>query len=173
MRKFLLATGAVLLMCVSASAQSSESVLVAPSEGHVATPEVEVFAGYSYLRIYGEDSNGGNVAVTANVNRWFGVTGDVSSHVAVDDRGEDVTLVVGGPRFTYRRGPVTPYAHFMFGGAFGGDDTEGAIVFGGGVDAKVSKHVAIRIAQVDYVATTFRSNNVRISAGVVFRFGER
>ena len=173
MRKFLLATGAVLLMCVTASAQSTDSVMVAPSEAEVATPRVEVFAGYSYLRIYGEDSNGGNVAVTANVNRWFGVTGDISAHAAVDDRGEDTTLVVAGPRFTYRRGPVTPYMHFMFGGAFGGDQTEGALVFGGGVDAKVGEHVAIRIAQVDYVATTFRSNKARISAGIVFRFGEK
>jgi peptidoglycan-associated lipoprotein len=163
MRKLLLAAAAVLFMCVSASAQEVESV----------TPDVEVFGGYSYLRVYGEDSNGANVSVTGNVNRWFGITGDLSTHFATDDFGEDVTLVVGGPKFTYRRGPVTPYMHLMFGGAFGDGESEGAAVLGGGVDAQVSKHVAIRIAQVDYIATTFRSNNVRISTGIVFRFGER
>lgn len=178
MRKFLLATGAVILLSISASAQSTDTIMpataaAAAAEAEVETPAVEVFAGYSYLRIYGEDSNGGNVAITGNVNRWFGVTVDVSAHAGKDDIAEDTTLVTAGPKFTYRRGPVTPYAHFLFGGAFGGGESEGAIVFGGGLDAKVGDNVAIRIAQVDYVATTFRSNNARISAGIVFRFGNR
>lgn len=172
MRKLLVAMGAVLLFSISAAAQSAETVLPVAAEAHVETPEVEVFAGYSYLRLYGEDNNGGQVAVTANVNNWFGLTGDFSAYKA-RDFGEDGGFVLGGPRFTYRRGPVTPFAHFLFGAAFGGSDTEGAMALGGGVDAKISKHVAIRIAEVDYIATTFRSNNVRLSTGIVFRFGER
>ena len=48
-----------------------------------------------------------------------------------------------------------------------------AMALGGGVDAKISDRVAIRLFQADYIATTFRSNNGRISVGVVFRFGER
>ncbi len=162
MRKFLLATGAILLMSISAAAQ----------EEHAPTPKVEVFGGYSYLRLYGENNNGGEVAVTANVNEWFGVTGDFSAYKA-QDQGENGGFVVGGPKFTYRRGALTPFAHFLFGGAFGGGNTEGAMALGGGLDAKISKRVAIRLFQADYIATTFRSNNGRISAGIVFRFGER
>ena len=162
MRKFLLATCAILLMSVTAAAQ----------EEHAATPKVEVFGGYSYLRLYGEDNNGGEVAVTANVNEWFGVTGDFSGYHA-QDNGDDSGFVLGGPKFTYRRGALTPFAHFLFGGSFGGGNSEGAMALGGGVDAKINKHVAIRIFQADYIATTFRSNNGRFSAGIVFRFGER
>jgi hypothetical protein len=48
---------------------------------------------------------------------------------------------------------------------------------GGGVDANVSQHFAIRVAQVDYLFTDFQDgftnheHNLRISTGVVFRFG--
>ena len=53
-----------------------------------------------------------------------------------------------------------------------------AIALGGGLDAKVSPHIAIRVAQVDYLLTKFqddqdnRQNNVRVSAGIVFRWGK-
>ena len=176
MRKFLLALCAIVVCAAPAMAQTGTPSVTASTGESVVTPEVEVFAGYSYLRQYGENYNGVNGAVTYNVNRWFGITGDVSVHSPVD--ADDVAgFAVVGPRFTYRRGPVTPFMHAMVGAAFGaedlGQDTEGALIVGGGVDAKVSKHIAIRIFQADYVATTFRSNNRRISAGIVFRFGER
>jgi opacity protein-like surface antigen len=173
MRKFLVAMGAVLLLSASAYAQSAETVATtAASEGHVETPEIEVFGGYSYLRLYGEDHNGGQVSVTGNVNNWFGITGDFAGYAA-RGRGEDGGFALGGPKFTYRRGPVTPFMHALFGVAFGGSDAEGAMALGGGVDARISRRVAIRIAEVDYIATTFRSNNFRFSTGIVFRFGER
>ena len=162
MRKVLLALGAVLVMSVPVFAQEAE----------VVTPQVEVFAGYSYLRLYGTNNNGGQGAVTYNVNRWLGITGDVSGYAGTN--GSDSNgLVLAGPRFTYRRGPVTPFVHLLAGGIFGGGDGAGAFGFGGGVDAKISKHVAIRLIEADYIATTFRSNNGRISVGLVFRFGER
>jgi hypothetical protein len=162
MRKLLLATCAILALTATASAQ----------EEHAATPEVEVFGGYSYLRLYGENTNGGEVAVTGNVNSWFGVTGDFSGYHGVDT-GNNNGFALGGPKFTYRRGALTPFAHFLFGGVFGAGDSAGAMALGGGVDAKLNKRFAIRLVQVDYVATTLRSNNGRISAGIVFRFGER
>jgi hypothetical protein len=173
MRKFLLATGAILLMSISAAAQSGERVLAAGGEEHVPTPKAEVFAGYSYLRLYGDNHHGGAVSVTGNVNRWFGVTGAFSAYANSRDGGDNVGFVAGGPKFTYRRGPVTPFAEVLVGAAFGGDDTEGAVIGGVGIDAKVSKNVAIRLIQLNYVATTFRSNNGQISAGIVFRIGEK
>jgi len=162
MRKFLLATCVILLSAIPTMAQ----------EEHAATPKVEVFGGYSYLRLYGENNNGGEAAVTGNINEWFGVTGDFSAYRGVDTHDTNGFALVG-PRFTYRRGAITPFAHFLFGGAFGSGDGAGAMALGGGVDAKLSKRFAIRLIQADYVATTLRSNNGRISAGIVFRFGER
>ena len=162
MRKFLLATGAILLMSVTAAAQ----------EEHAATPKVEVFGGYSYMRLYGLNTNGGEGAVTYNFKEWLGVTGDFSGHHATNNGG-NYGFVMGGPKFTYRRGALTPFVHVLVGGSFGEGDSEGALALGAGVDAKVNKHVAIRLFQADYIATTFRSNNGRFSAGIVFRFGER
>lgn len=167
MRRFLLATGAVLLMSITAAAQ----------EEHAATPKVEVFGGYSYLRLYGENNNGGEIAITGNFKEWLGVTGDFAAYHAQDNgRASGLKnngFALAGPKFTYRRGALTPFAQFLFGGVFGGGDSAGAMALGGGVDAKVNRHFAIRLFQADYIATTFRSNNGRISAGIVFRFGER
>jgi peptidoglycan-associated lipoprotein len=60
------------------------------------------------------------------------------------------------------------------------------MAFGGGVDIGLTRHLAIRAAQVDYLRTQFsardalltglssslgnRQNSMRYSAGVVFRF---
>ena len=42
-----------------------------------ATPKVEAFAGYSFARQGSANMHGWNGSVTANVNRWLGITGDV------------------------------------------------------------------------------------------------
>lgn len=170
MRKFALSIAVLLFAAVSTNAQTP--TVLSGGEDHVVTPKAEVFGGYSYLRLYGFNNHGGTGAVTVNANKWFGITGEFSGYAAEDDFDNNF-LVVGGPKFTYRRGAVTPFVHILAGGAFGGSDAAGAVVLGGGIDAKVSHNVAIRIIQADYVATTFRSNNGRISAGIVFRFGHR
>ena len=54
-------------------------------------------------------------------------------------------------------------------------DTAFAMAFGGGIDANVSKQFSVRVGQVDYLYTAHGSsmhqNNIRASAGIVFRFG--
>ena len=90
--------------------------------------------------------------------------------------------IMGGPKVAYRsHSAVTPFGHFLIGtthasaGAFGlsyGKNALAAAV-GGGVDFRVSEHVAVRAIQADYLMTRFydaRQNNIRLSAGVVFRF---
>lgn len=162
---------AVLLLAAAPCAAQTPTVL-SGGESHTVTPKAEVFGGYSYLRLYGINNNGGVGAVTVNANEWLGFTGEFSGYAA-EDNFDNNYLVVAGPKFTYRRGAVTPFVHVLAGGAFGGSDAAGAIVLGGGVDAKISHNVSIRLIQADYVATTFRSNNGRFSAGIVFRFGHR
>jgi hypothetical protein len=185
MRKFLMSLSVVLLLAAPALAQSSPSIR-SESGHHIVTPKAEVFAGYSFLRIYGQNAHGVNVSVTGNLNQYFGITGDFSVHEPEDtDKANNpalfpgfrdvdtVSTVLGGPRFTYRRGPVTPFAHILAGGSFGGDDSVGTLVAGGGLDVRVSERVAIRVVQADYFATTERPNNGRFSFGLVFRFGEK
>jgi opacity protein-like surface antigen len=119
---------------------------------------------------------------------------------------------VAGPRFSYHNHTrFTPYGEALFGGAYGttsalisglplvgnnlnldpnlpvsarltASRTVFAMMIGGGLDIKLSKHVAFRPAGFDYYLTRVPSvvsnddinrNNWRYSAGVNFMFGAR
>jgi hypothetical protein len=57
----------------------SIAALVVPALAQQETPSVEVFGGYQFSNFTPSiNANGWNAAVTGNVNRWFGITGDVS-----------------------------------------------------------------------------------------------
>ncbi len=107
---------------------------------------------------------------------------DINSH----------TFMVG-PKLTYRSGSVAPFAHFLIGAARAGtsaygyslSDTAMAAAVGGGIDINLSESVAIRAIQADYLMTRFnvgsqvlfsgfddRQDNLRISAGLVFKLGK-
>ena len=82
-----------------------------------------------------------------------------------------------GPRISYRtESRVTPFAQVLFGGAYStmSGQTALAMTAGGGFDLKIAPHVAIRVAQGEYLMTRFggsTQNNLRISTGLVFQFG--
>jgi len=104
-----------------------------------------------------------------------------------------------GPRLSYRKSEwVTPFAQVLFGGAHATEvnlsgctgvgctplssENAFAMTAGGGLDIKVRRHIAIRLFQAEYLMTRFadasaftgervRQNNLRLSAGIVFRFG--
>jgi opacity protein-like surface antigen len=158
-------------------------------------PKAEVFGSYSYFHSSfagtGLNFNGTSSAITVNPSPWFGVTGDFGVYHRSDSGLSSNNLTyLFGPQFTYRANQhATPFFHILFGGSHlsssfssGGTSSSGssnafAMGFGGGLDAKVSPHIAIRVAQVDYLLTKFqddqdnRQNNVRVSAGIVFRWG--
>jgi hypothetical protein len=145
--------------------------------------------------------HGWNAAVTVNLSEWFGVTGDFSGHYGSPSvRGFEVpyldvnshTFMVG-PKMTWRGETVAPFAHFLIGGsrvstsAFGYGDSATALAaaIGGGLDVKLSPSLSLRAVQVDYLMTRHdtgpqiffsgiddRQDNLRISAGVVFHFGD-
>jgi len=97
-----------------------------------------------------------------------------------------------GPQVKFRAPHFQPYAHILFGAAHSnvyanlftasgavGTAPSGncfAMAFGGGVDFPVTKSIAIRPAEVDYVLTRFNNSvtgnqsNFRYQAGVVFSF---
>ena len=154
------------------------------------TPKVEVFGGYSHLVGDVNDTsfnlNGVDFSVTENVNRWFGGTLDFSSHFGTEAgfkvNSETITY---GPVFSYRKNPsVVPFAHALLGAVRGGDEYLSisqpeyrfGVLAGGGVDLKVSKRISVRLIQADYLLTRFsssRQDNLRLSAGLVFRFGRK
>jgi hypothetical protein len=164
-------------------------------------PDAEVFGGYSYLRANpdGFNLNGWNASVTGNITDWFGIEGDFSGHYGrpKDEFGSipgftiDHHAFMAGPKFAYRAGSITPFAHFLIGSARAGTRETGfgstsdwalATVLGAGVDIDLSKSVAIRVAQADWLMTRFktdsfygndRQNNFRFSAGIVLKLGSR
>src|SRR5712692_9855028 len=141
----------------------------------------EVFGGYQYSNLDGTSLNGWNTAVTGNLKDWFGVTADFSgaykSAGGVDFR--NYTYTFGPTISTAHNQSFRLFAHGLFGGfhdsaAFGGSSGSGngfAMMFGGGVDARVKPHVAVRLGQFDWMS--FRANggssnnNFRYSGGVV------
>jgi hypothetical protein len=146
-------------------------------------PRAEVFGGYQYSRQQSTNLNGWNASLTGNYNRWFGLTGDFSgayhSEGGADFRSYTYTF---GPTVAARNNEkFTPFAHALFGGVHQSTDFAGsslgsvngfAVFLGGGVDATLSPHLAVRVGQFDYARFHFSAgsaNVFRYSAGIVFR----
>jgi len=165
----------------------------------------EVFGGYQYLHMgnitangqtvpgSSQGFNGWNAAGAVKLGRLFGVEGDVGGGYAnVSGVGLHTYTYTGGPMLSFNVGPVRPFVHALAGGARFGESVSGvsaswnglAVMAGGGLDVKVKKFVALRLAQVDWMYFHFGSqtiagtpfpafsghNNVRISTGIVLRF---
>ena len=178
-------------------------------------PKATVFGGYSYLRNGGNSSNGWDGQATFNFNRYLGVTADIGGnyHTRTSvsllpgvsaSTNQTLYTFLFGPTVTANFGKSAVFGHALFGAArassgagisipiVGGvstgltNATAFAMAFGGGVDISVSRHVAIRAVQVDYIHTRFNSldalstglssstgggqNTLRYSGGIVFRF---
>lgn len=128
---------------------------------------------------------------------FVGIVGDVSGHYGTQSFVEPVPVipVVGpininvtgheqeylvGPRLSVPVGKLTPFgevmvgvAHIHTGGTLPGpSNTSFATAVGGGIDYRLFGPIAARV-EGDYLRTRFFSstqNNLRLSAGVVFRF---
>jgi hypothetical protein len=110
MRKLLFVMALLLALPLIASAQDE-------------APRVEIFGGYSYLRLddaispTDRDLNGFNTSFTTNFNRWLGLTAEFSGHftdlnVGGTQADLDTYLFAVGPRVAYRNFErFTPYVH--------------------------------------------------------------
>jgi hypothetical protein len=210
MQKFGILMAIVLCLPLSLVAQSGGAVAAGSENGTRAT----VFGGYSYLRNGSNGFNGWEGQGTFNFNRHLGVTADVSgaslSPFSFSALGasaftyQRLTNYLFGPTLTAALGRSTVFAHALFGEAhsslgagltvpiIGGISTDltsanaFAMAFGGGIDIGMTRHLAIRAVQVDYLRTQFsatdalttglssslgnRQNSFRYSTGIVFRF---
>src|SRR5947209_5873993 len=132
--------------------------------------------------------------VTYNFNRWFGLTLDASTHwgsgeKTLANRIDDAAFsnLSFGPKLTLRKGHFSPFVEALIGDhrlmpdAFHDIDKLG-FMFGGGLDIKVSRHVALRLLRADYVMSSYRygpaSNTpttnlrgARLQSGLVLTFG--
>jgi peptidoglycan-associated lipoprotein len=140
-------------------------------------------------------TQGGAAEVNCSFFHGFGGTASVLGlHADGIGTGVPVNLVIltFGPSYTYTYGhrgahPVSFFAHGLIGEADGFDglyphggvassSTDSlAVQAGGGVDVGVSRHLAVRIVQADFVRTYLPNsqsnvqNNLRLGVGIVLR----
>ena len=171
--------------------------------GDSSTPVFEIGGGYAFRSWGVVPDNGGRTSFNGfDLNADYNVTQRIG--FALDGTWtrnsgnldgpfhQDIYSYMGGPRFYpvgHKR--LTPFVHALFGlgrytlvvpgpEGFSYGENDFAFAFGGGIDATVTKRVAVRLGQVDYERTPFTieqnlpaQNNFRFSAGVVIRFGEK
>jgi Outer membrane protein beta-barrel domain len=153
------------------------------------TPQVEVFGGYSHLFANENGAsfnlNGFEGSVTENINHWFGGVLDFSSYFGTEAGFKvNTQTLMYGPVFAYRRIPrLVPFGEAMVGGVRGSSDyldvskpiKHIAAAAGGGLDVNLTPRIDLRLIQGDYLFTRFsgmRQDNIRLSAGIVFRLGK-
>lgn len=155
-------------------------------------PAMEVFGGYSNLRF---DSTTLGFSDKSNMNGWngslslpdlyqgLGVAADVSGHYT-RELAEYNFLI--GPQYSFSWKGARFYGHGLFGKArtrlrqpgttqIEPSDLHRAIALGGGLDFPLNKRFSVRVVQADYLVTyAFGSTqkNIRLSTGLIFRFGK-
>jgi opacity protein-like surface antigen len=137
--------------------------------------------------------HGWEASFEGKVVPFLGIVGDVSGHYGtqsfteltpngplnINVTGHEQEYLVG-PRLSVPVSKFTPFGEVMVGAAHihvGGtlpspSNTSFAYAVGGGLDYRVFHPIALRV-EGDYLRTKFFSstqNNLRLSAGVVFRF---
>ncbi len=152
-------------------------------------PRVEVAAAYQFSTMTPNIGSGGtlqgwNGGVQYNFTHRFALMGEASGGYG-SDRVSNQTLhtYLFGPRVSiYRGDKLNFYGHDLLGVGYlrasrgGSFDTSRALssAAGAGVDLGVSKHVAVRVIQLDYLFTRFSQvpqHNFRFSTGLVLRLG--
>jgi opacity protein-like surface antigen len=176
----------------------------------------EIYGGYSLLRSSGNNLNGWNAQGTINVMPHLGITADASGNYqsvgsfspfngTFFSANQRIYNFLVGPRVSTAFDRFSVFGHTLFGVAHSslgagvnlpiiGGVSRGlasansfAMALGGGVDIEVSRHLAIRAGQLDYLYTRFKptdaistgffsnslnghQNSFRYSTGLVFRF---
>jgi opacity protein-like surface antigen len=137
--------------------------------------------------------NGGAASFAYRLTPAITVVGEAGAITTgnVNSTGRDLTLAnyLAGGRYSLRRFQrFTPFAQVLVGathasgslapGQLGlGSSTAFATAAGGGLDLNLTRHLAVRVFQTDYLLTLLpnrtndRQNNFRFSTGIVFRFG--
>ena len=175
-------------------------------------PKWEAFGGYSFLypNAYFHamlpagvlpvgsplESNprGVGASLTYDFKPWFGLTLDGSTDFHSGENGlamliDDTAFsnLSLGPKFTLRKTHVAPFLEVLVGDhrlepdAFH-DINKLGFMFGGGIDFKVHRHIALRLPQVDYVMSSYRYGpsattertelqGIRAQVGIVFTWG--
>jgi len=165
----------------------------------LATPQFEMAGTFSYMRGNADDSGGGfnldgaSASFAYNYRDRFSFVGDLGAYRFYGLGGglsSTMYTYMAGPRLPLHRiRRIKPFLQVLAGGgrlnASSGGINAGensfAMAIGGGADFAVTRRLAVRLIEGDFLLTRFAhpdgssatQNNLRISAGLVFRFGTR
>ena len=151
---------------------------------------LQVFGGLSPEILRSPDGaastyRGWNASVAGRLFWRVSLVADFAGHYGQEYRVVDnhVHTFLSGPRVSLRNGRIAPFVHALFGVSRLRSDSGGPIwsdsaftlAAGGGVDLRLMRHWSARIVQIDYLRRAFFGEPPhagRLSAGVVYRFGE-
>jgi outer membrane immunogenic protein len=188
----MVAIALTLTMEVSAVAQQAPL----PVREH---PSVELGVDYNYVHTNAPPGgcgcfslNGGDAWAAYKITDSVAVVGQFSAQhaSAVLGSGTDATLVSYefGPRYSFTKSrKFVPFAQALLGGATllsgsgllttsSGTSSAFAMTLGGGLDIRLTRHLSLRPAELDYFYTRFpnggndHQNNLRVAAGMNYRF---
>jgi len=154
---------------------------------------LEFYGGYAFARLAGSGGtatnlNGAMASFGWNLKPWLQLVAD-SSYSVVTVTGTKNVLYGNhfGPRYFHRsrnRWGLTPFVEALVGGSRADTTVSGTGGYktsdnclsykaGGGLDVHPSRHIDIRLFDVDYYRTAFganlHQNNYWASAGIVLR----
>jgi hypothetical protein len=174
MKKLIWAVPLVLLFALNSRAQD--------------VSKFDASGAYSYMRITsaGLSLNGVSGSAAYNASNWLGVVGDFGYYHG-SPRGVTVNAVsyTFGPRFSIRgSNKVVPFFQALIGGSHipAGVFSPSSVnpftfSYGAGVDVPIPGHDQFAFRpQLDNIlwrVNGFTINDVRVSAGIVFHFGEK
>jgi opacity protein-like surface antigen len=162
---------------------------------------------------------GWNAEAQYNPDRWVGIVADFGGQYGTPIRAGNGSTASGlpnatvysfliGPAVSYRAKRMTPFVHALFGwdraslnattitgvpspvSSAAVNYTDFALALGGGLDYKITRHLALRVGQLDLFRTSrnlnsfygsafgpgrfadlaTHENNIRFSAGITLRF---
>jgi len=127
------------------------------------------------------------IDATFYARKWVGLTADFEFNqksfaqrtLAPPAIDSNLLGLMFGPRFKAHYGRVEPFGHGLFGfsrvsvkpgvGSVGvfpnSSDTAFAMKFGGGVDAGVARHFAVRVGEFNYYLTRFGTSDCLLGPG--------
>jgi opacity protein-like surface antigen len=179
MRKLMVVFGLLLLATVSTRAQENRGV--------------EISGDYQYVRFNpgsgasGINCQGGSGSFGAYLTSRVGVIGEFGAckvtGLPSGATAHEMNYLFGPRMYFHARGKVFPFVQTLVGaerfsagvsGVGSGSTNAFAWTAGGGADVTLTRHVSLRLIQVEYLYTHFSSasqSSLRLQSGIVWRFG--
>jgi opacity protein-like surface antigen len=160
-------------------------------------PKAEFYGGYALIHETDLNMHGFLAGIEGKINDKLGIVGEFGLGTkGMSVFGVNVSLkaytFLAGPRFGVRIEKVRFFGEALVGGLkfSGGTNVSGldinvgttafTIAFGTGIDYSLNDKISIRPVQLDILASrasmlgeTMWGNDIRYSAGVVFKFGQK